>query len=358
MEYAENVNEMFEELQKNPIFLPSNLWKGINIQHSRMINEEGIENFKRTVSQNYYNWLITKVLSPIFINVFFRWLLHPNLRPFQSKIEKDIKLYYITNVVPDVKSRSVILSRWKRYIYMIFVGFIWEAMLNEDHDKLSNKVSEPELGNPIHIWQNNKLITQDIANSIIECNLISSLNPQPKNRQKIAELGAGSGRLAQVYMQTQQGKYCIFDIPPALNISEWYLSNVFSDKTIFHFRSFDKFEDIREELEKSDICFFTANQLKKFPEGYFDVVISISNLPEMTTEQVNLYLILFQKVSGAFIFLKQWKYWKNDIDGTVLGMNDYINNKDWSLKIDKEDPINPQFFNRVWQLTSNRKEVL
>jgi len=341
--FAEATEVMISELEANPDFLPSEFWRDINKKNINMLEADGIENFKRTVSQNYYNWLITSVQNPIFRNVFFRWLRRPSLRPFRSKIEKDIKLRFTTGEQP------VILSGWERFIYRIFVGLVWEAMLTEDHERLNTKVSEPEVGNPIHIWQGDKLITQDLANSIVECNVIAALVKKASDRPKIAEIGAGSGRLAHVYAQTQKGKYFIFDIPPALNVSEWYLSQVLLDKTIFHFRKFDDFESVSEELEKSDVAFFSANQIKKFPSGYFDVILSISTLPEMKFEQVKLYIDIFQKLSAGYIYLKQWKIWKNPIDGTDLGIDDYLNNKDWSLKLDREDPINPLFFNRVWQ---------
>jgi hypothetical protein len=125
------------------------------------------------------------------------------------------------------------------------------------------------------------------------------------------------------------------------------------NKTIFYFRKFDDFESVREEIEKSDVAFFSVNQIKKFPSGYFDVMLSISTFPEMKLEQVKLYIDIFQTLSAGYIYIKQWKSWKNPIDGTDLGIDDYLNNKDWSLKIDREDPINPLFFNRVWQRTAS-----
>jgi len=343
IKFAEATEVMMSELESNTDFLPSGFWRDINRKNINMLKTDGIENFKRTVSQNYYNWLITNVRNPIFRNVLFRWLCRPSARPFRLKIEKDVKLRITTGEQP------VILNRWGRFVYKVFVGLVWEAMLAEDHERLNTKVTEPEIGNPIHIWQGDKLITQDLANSIVECNLISTLAGKASNCPKIAEVGAGSGRLAHVYARTQKGKYFIFDIPPALNISEWYLSQVLSDKTIFHFRKFNDFESVREELEKSDVAFFSANQIKKFPSRYFDIILSISTLPEMKLEQVKLYIDIFQNLSARYIYLKQWKIWKNPIDGTDLGINDYLNNKDWSLKMDREDPINPLFFNRVWK---------
>jgi putative sugar O-methyltransferase len=338
------MDDMMMELERDKRFLPSEFWKDVNEKNIHMIVTEGLTNFKRTVSQNYYNWLITRMRDPQFRSALSFWLRNPMSNPLGAKIESDIRLRYTTN------SDVVVLSALDRFIYKLFVALTWEKMKKCDSHQLSAELSEPEAGNPIKIWKNGKLITQDLANSIVECNVIADVLRDVK-KPKIAELGAGSGRLAHVYASTRPGTYMIFDIPPALVISQWYLKTVFPNKKIFSFRSFDYFEDIREELESSDIAFFTANQLSLFPANYFDLIASISTLPEMRASQVSMYLDLFDKLSGGYIYLKQWISWTNPLDNTHYQIKDYLVGESWRLKIDKLDPINPNFFNRVWEKT-------
>lgn len=336
------MHAMMAELEKDRRYLPSTFWRDINAKNLDMIASEGLHNFKRTVSQNYYNWLITRIRDPQFRKALLFWLLHPSLKPLRTRIETDIRLRFTT------RADVVVLNSIQRLKYKIFATLVWEQMLKHDKYGFSKVLSEPEVGNPIKIWQDQKIITQDLANSIVEGNVIAD-TLRNIERPKIAEIGAGSGRLAHVYSSTQSGLYIIFDIPPALIVSQWYLSQILANKKIFHFRSFDNFEDIRQELESSDVGFFTANQIEKFPEDYFDLILSISTLPEMRPDQVSMYLELFNKKSSGYIYLKQWRSWKNPLDGTDIKVEDYLIGDAWSLVLDRTDPINPRFFNRVWQ---------
>jgi len=194
---------------------------------------------------------------------------------------------------------------------------------------------------------------QDLANSIVEANVIAD-TVQGIARPRIAEIGAGSGRRAHVHTSTQPGTYMIFDIPPALIVSQWYLSRIFPDKKIFAFRTFENFEDIREELEFSDIAFFTSNQIDTFPTEYFDLILSIGTLPEMRPAQVSMYLGLFSRLSSGYIYLKQWRSWKNPLDGTNIKAEDYLIEDAWALVLDRADPINPRFVQHVGGTNSCR----
>jgi putative sugar O-methyltransferase len=336
------MDAMMAQLEKDPRFLPSEFWRDINAKNIDMIALEGLHNFKRTLSQNYYNWLITRIRDPQFRKALMFWLLHPSLKPLRTKIEDDIRLRFTT------RADAVVLNLLQRFKYKIFATLVWEQMLKYDQYGFSKILTEPEIGNPIRIWQDKKLITQDLANSIVECNVIADTLKDIK-KPMVAEIGAGSGRLAHVYASTQPGTYVIFDIPPALMVSQWYLSEIFKNKKIFFFRPFDNFEDIREELESSHIAFFTANQIAKFPKDYFNLILSISTLPEMRPDQVAMYLELFNQLSSGFIYLKQWRSWKNPLDGTDIKVEDYLIGDSWSLVLDRTDPINPRFFNRVWK---------
>jgi hypothetical protein len=47
--------DMAAELEADdPVFLPSAFWCDLNDKNRRMLEEEGLANFKRTVSQNYF----------------------------------------------------------------------------------------------------------------------------------------------------------------------------------------------------------------------------------------------------------------------------------------------------------------
>ena len=90
----------------------------------------------------------------------------------------------------------------------------------------------------------------------------------------------------------------MFDIPPALYISQWYLTTLFPERRAFRFRRFDTFEEIENEFSESDFAFFTPNQLTKFPSGYFDVFATISSIHEMRRDQISHYMAFMGRTSN------------------------------------------------------------
>lgn len=333
--------KMMEEMRHDERFCPSLFWTDLNKKNLAMLEARGVNNFKRTLSQNYFNWVVGSD-SSMYKFIKKEWMKFPTIGPLLSRIERDIKLHFTTNV------DSVTLSHKVANSYRLYVSYLWEVMKRYDNLSLHKILYEPEFGNPIKVYMKKRLISQDLANSIIEANVIAELKMD--GAPVIAELGAGSGRLCHACVSGNvSGKYFIFDIPPALMVSQWYLSQLYPQKRIFAFRSFDDFNSIENELMEADIAFFTPNQLEKFPSNYFDIFISISTLPEMRRDQIDLYLNLFQRLSRRYIYLKQWKQWTNPTDGTDFSFEDYVLNSNWTTILNRTDPVVPDFFNRVWK---------
>ena len=95
-------------------------------------------------------------------------------------------------------------------------------------------VNEPEIGNPFRIECGGRLLSQDLASSIVECNVVADLLKDIP-RPRVAEVGAGYGRLAHTYVSTLPGQYFIFDIPPALGVAQWYLEKALGPDRSFAF---------------------------------------------------------------------------------------------------------------------------
>jgi hypothetical protein len=68
----------------------------------------------------------------------------------------------------------------------------------------------------------------------------------------------------------------------------------------------------------------------------------------MSAQQVAIYLGQMRRLASNCIFLKQWSDWKNEADGTQLHPDDYSPGEGWTLALDRQDPIIPDFFNRIW----------
>ncbi len=240
----------------------------------------------------------------------------------------------------------------RRELYALFVGLLWHYASQNDRYGILKNLAEPEVGDPLRVMLDGKLISQDVANSVREFTAVMDHLPEGTVRPLcIAELGAGYGRLAHVFSSALACRYWIFDIPPALYVSQWYLSRVFPNKRIFHFRHFNHFDEVREEVTSSDLCFFTANQLELVPDDTLDAFVSISSLQEMTPAQIDNYLGLIQRKTRELVYFKQWIRSQNPMDGLVLDRGVYTLRGEWSAALERTDAIQDLFFEIVYRKT-------
>ena len=238
----------------------------------------------------------------------------------------------------------------KRELYREYLALMYEYALRRDRSGLLATLEEPTLGNPIGVQRSGRLISQDLVNSVRERNsIIGVMEANTDAHFTLAELGAGYGRLGYVLLKTTKCRYFVFDIPPALYVSQWYLTTLFPKRRVFRFRRFDTFKEIESELSQSDLAFFTPNQLTKFPAGYFDLFANISSIHEMRRDQIKHYMELMGRTTKSALYLKQQKDYVNPVDNLVIGRNDYPLPSGWAPGVDRFDLINPGFFERIYR---------
>jgi len=149
--------DMIRELETaDQEFLPSSFWHDLNQKNTHMIKAEGLANFKRTVSQNYFNWVVTDYKHPLFRHAFRQWCLHPNSLPIRSRIRDMNYLRFTT------QDDRVVLTKLQQHLYRLYVCFVWTIMVQEDHHNLRHRVFEPEIGNPFRIECGERLLSQDL----------------------------------------------------------------------------------------------------------------------------------------------------------------------------------------------------
>jgi putative sugar O-methyltransferase len=343
MSTSDEMDAMVEEVGRaSALYRPSRFWEIVGPQNEKMLSDYGLENLKRTVATNYFNWLVLDTKNNQLRNVLRYWLRHPTMAPFLNSMDE---LGFIRTISGIEKQFG-----WKEtLLYKLFVGLLWELARAEDRTGLAEGVQEPLIGNPFRIWRKGKLISQDLATSIREYSTMLEARPSLKTEAKtVAELGAGYGRLGYVMLQDPGTQYFVFDIPPALAASQWYLSRVFRDEPVFRFRHFDSYSSIEAELSASRVAFFTPNQLEMFPDGYFGVFASISTLPEMTAAQVKNYLQIISRKTKWLVYLKQWKTWSNPDDGYTFSESDIQFANGFSRVIGRDDYVQNAFFEGVW----------
>jgi putative sugar O-methyltransferase len=344
---AREIRELIETMQAAvaaapAIYRPGEFWDGLVASNLDMLESAGVANFKRTISNNYFNWTVTTLRDPQVKQAVVAWLRHPSLAPCRNRVQRPLSGLRTLD-----RDGAFALSRRATLLYKFFVGQAWETARRGDLFGLTDHLAEPQLGNPVRIERRGRLISQDLANSIIEFTFVARSGAIAEGA-RVAELGAGYGRLAYVFAQARRVVYCIFDIPPALAVAQWYLGSVLGLDRIVPYAPQHDFAALESRLVPGAVAFFTPDQLELFPDRWFDCTQTISTLPEMPARQSAHYRDLLAAKSRRAIFLKQWLTWLNPADRVELSEQHYTFPAPWHLAARRVDPIQPAFFNQLW----------
>lgn len=339
----EILRAMFDCFSKgDQIYLPSKFWEALNEKNIKQLETEGIGNLKQTVAQNYFTWVVGRRDEQ------FRYLVK------NTRISSWISILLGLPV-----SNSNSRLTWRRRMELtIFTRMLWKFAEQIDTEGLLNSIVEPNEGNPFPIFLGGKLISQDLANSVLEYYSIRENFKVPKTEKvTFCELGAGYGRNAYVFLNAfSKGKYIIIDIPPALFVSQEYLSSVFPDKKIFTFRCFKNFGEVEQEFEAADIVFLLPHQAKMLPAKSIDLFINISSLHEMQMQQIQEYFKLIDNLTRGMFYSKQWLVSKNPEDDIVIEKNDYPVLENWQELYSRPAKVQVYFFEVMYSIAP--KEVM
>jgi len=342
------IDTMSHELERDPLYVPSKLWAKINSAHTELLSQYGIDHFKRTVSHQYQNWFMTSLDDPQTKRIFQIWDRNRNSDPLFTEIESPGHVgFHATDGTGNTE--YVLAQREPREIYRMAVSILWEHVLNTDTTGTLARMEESEIGNPIRIRRHGKLISSDLAHSVRERNvLFDACSLDGSEKLTVSELGAGHGRLAEVIGRTTNYRYFIFDIAPALYVSQWYIKKVFPNERVFEFRPFQDFSEVKDELSVSRFAFFTANQIELLPDNYVDCFINMNSLMEMRKEQIKNFLHHIDRLTKIAFLSRQWLKWRNTFDGITVAESDFRLPGRWKKIVDVVDDIYPEFFNHVW----------
>ncbi len=314
-----------------PLYRGSQLWENLYVRHIRWIKEHGIANFKRSVNLAYFQWKIdfrnsqlVSVMRHVSPMAVLRNFLHIRI---PAPLQDDVG--------------STPQNRW---MYRLFMAGLVEKTKAVDRNRLLDVIEEPQWGNPWPVYYDGKLVSQDMCNSLIEFYSVSDV-VDSGTPVTVAELGAGYGRFAYVLLKARaKAKYVIFDIPPAVFLSQWYLSRVFPEKRIFRLRSFDNFEEVRDEYERADIAFFLPEQMELFPANRFDLFVNISSLAEMRPDQIRNYYSQIGRLTRGYFYSKQWFDFVNHEDRIVMRQADYPVPPAWKEVYSRRALVQNDFF--------------
>jgi len=333
------------KLQKE-IYKPSKFWEKLNELNLEWIRIDGINTFKRSVNNNYFNWMVS------FKSDYFQEILKSYYRRNKKNIFSLIKLFFlkIDNFEHRTYTSSITrLSFLNRRLYAIYLYCLANYVEAQDSKGLFVTLEEPSFGSPVILKHGHRIISQDICNSYLEYLYISdSLSESFEKVKVIAEIGGGYGRLAYVFQKIEKSvKYILIDLPPALTIAQSYLEETLPNKKILQYQRYDSFVNFVKDFEDADVCFLLPEQLEFLPKNYIDLIINISSFQEMTIPQINHYYDLVNE-KAKFFYTKQWLLWKNPDDDILVPAIIYPTKPNWKLVSARINPVHQNFFEAIF----------
>jgi putative sugar O-methyltransferase len=338
------LSQLLDELKTVPeVYRPSPFWQELAAVNVRQLEESGFENFKRTVNTRYFNWRILGILRHQLGAISREWLKDPEWSVFGAQMPQPRAA---------LNDRAASLNGISAAIYRTFVAMYAEVLQRHDRRGLLQAIEEPLLGNPFLVSHAGRRISQDLCNSIHE--LYSILGPEGAASQSapaFVELGAGYGRLGYVMLTAiPNATYTIIDIPPALYLSQRYLTTLFPRVPAFRFRPFKSYDEIKNEFEATAIRFFAPHQAELLPQKSCDYFINISSLHEMTLEQVRNYFRLIDRLCRGRFYTKQWRVSRTQVNGCTLHEHDYPVPPTWRTIFHRRHPIQRMFFDALYDV--------
>lgn len=342
------LEEMNAEVGAGPeVYWPSRFWERLNALHDAQLNDSGLRSFKRTVNQSYYNWVLG-LRDPQTRSLVSWWLTHPTPSVVGARIVD-------WQGFESQSRRNPLESRPRRWLYQMAVATLWERARAIDRLHLLDRLEEPSLGSPVAVHHRGRNISQDLGNSVLELYSISeALGTDRPGGKGVVELGAGYGRLAWLYLMAFPGiRYVVVDIPPALALSQWYLTTLLPDRKFFPFRRFASYADVSTEFDMAEVAFLTPNQLDLIPPQDAALFVNVSSLHEMRPDQIQRYVALVDRHTSGVFYSKQWRTWTNPDDGLSLSQADYPILASWQTIYSRQHPVQTAFFEAAYRIGSH-----
>ena len=322
------------------LFQPSPFWERLGRLHSQELEHFGIHNFKRTVNLRYFNWGLFGLFAHQFLPLAANWLKSRNFRVFSA---------YIAN--NNDGPRELAFNPLSGRIYAIICAMLFERTRRQDPLHLLESYVEPAYGNPYVVRAIDRDFTQDACNSVHEF-YASTRELSNLSDKTVLEIGAGYGRLAHLFLSMNHGlKYWIIDIKPAIDVSQDYLTKTLPQRKIFGYRPFTNFDQVRGEVMDADVCFFTADQTELLPDRSADLVICISNLHEMSRQQIDFYYDQIDRLCRGYFYSKQWVKSIANENGFTIRRDEYPIKPFWHQMFNERHDIQSWFFHSLHKIS-------
>lgn len=297
----------------------------------------GYDKFKHTVANQYCMWLeesdFPETIKSITSQLIFL-ISHLSQKEIASARKIAGKLPVFPHRTKDFNLITLLL---------------WQYVKNQGLEKKLAQLSEPLEGSPPAINFEGHLISQDIANSLLELDTIRR-HTEPDSIRTVLEIGAGYGKSAFVWLYLGGiKKYIIVDIPPALYISQRYLGSQFPEKKVFKYRDFKSFDEIELEYNQADLIFLMPWQFEMLPAQCVDLIFAINSLNEMNIDIIKRYFKIFANLGKKYLYMKEWKVWESE--NGKINRNDYPIPADWKCLVNRECRVQTDYFEALYKLS-------
>jgi putative sugar O-methyltransferase len=291
----------------------SKYWRYLNILNISSIATDGIKNYRKTLSRNYF----------LFVDYTEEMVV--NLLDNKDSLEKDLKIsideiykkHDGLSFLESIRHNTIVIALYREIKKL---GLSQKIVLIRE----SRKYPFPALS------IDGQEVSQDSLASLIEWNFINKAI-KLDNISSVIEIGAGSGRTATCLLSINPRlKYVIVDIPPALFVSHEALSDSFPEKKIFTCPFFSDFLEIKKDYEEADIVFMMPSQMTLIPEKSIDLFLAIDCLHEMTHGHISYIFNQIDRLS-KFFYMKCWNTTKVPFDNHILTRDSYPYNDNWQL---------------------------
>src|SRR5687768_4994117 len=166
-----------------PAFLPSEFWRAMNRTNLEQLECDGLDAFKRTVALNYFTW------SHNFLDQLLYVARRAKLSDWPNALSAALR-----------PNGSLTMSRREQVAVSLFTALLWLYAERRDPEGLLSRIEEPTDGSPLDIRIGDRLVSQDLANSVLEYYSVCEAF-RPEADSEVCELGAGYGRTAYVFLK-------------------------------------------------------------------------------------------------------------------------------------------------------------
>lgn len=327
--------EMLRAYIENPSEnMTSAYWSILNRKNVAQLLKTGYKNFKQTVALNYFTWLVGAD--------------DPQVKFLQNNLPASSVLMARKRAASS-KRHSYFTDK-QSSLYNFITYMLWDFVEKDGGKNILARLEEPVEGNPPSIVLNGKNISQDLANSVLEFHSIASALRGLAKMNTIMELGAGYGRTAFVFLHIIPNiRYIIVDIPPALYISERYLTSQFPERKIFKFRPFKNFSEVSDDFDSARIIFLMPHQLNLLPEKTADMFLAIDCMHEMRPEQISQYFHMFER-HAKYLYFKCWKNTTIPYENIIFTEEDYPVPSYWQKIFWRDCRVQTAFFEALFRI--------